>query len=38
MKTQMEDVRNDADSTPNRRGMRNTADIAELCAMLYRED
>ena len=30
MKNQIEDVRNDEDSTPNRNDMRNIADIAEL--------
>ncbi len=30
MKTQMEDIRNNADITPNRNDIRNNADIREL--------
>ena len=30
MKTQMEDIRNNADITPNRNDIRSTADIPEL--------
>ena len=33
MKTQMEDIRNNADITPNRNDIRNTVDIAELAAI-----
>ena len=33
MKTQMEDIRNNADITPNRNDIRNTADIRELYAI-----
>ena len=36
MKTQMEDIRNNADITPNWKDIRNTADIPELYAIAKR--
>ena len=34
MKTRMEDRRNNADITPNRNDIRNTADISELSEIM----
>ena len=38
MKTQMEDIRNNADITPNRNDIRNTVDIHELGERAFRHD